>query len=43
MMMGRFELIFGEEREGSPVYRQAHSREIPSDYDDDDDDILLYR
>ena len=29
VMMGRFELIIGEEEEGSPVYRQADSREIP--------------
>ena len=30
--MGRFELIFGVEIEGSPVYKQAQSREIPSKY-----------
>merc|ERR1719458_1839436 len=29
-MVGRYELVPGEEQEGSPVYRQAHSREIPS-------------
>ena len=28
-MVGRYELVPGEEEEGSPVYRQAHSREIP--------------
>ena len=28
--MGRFEFVPGVEKEGSPVYRQAHSREIPS-------------
>ena len=32
--MGRFELIPGEEREGSPVYGQARSGKIPR---------LLYR
>ena len=37
-LMGRFELVVGEERDGSPVYRQAHSGEIPSDVD-----YLLYR
>ena len=37
-VMGRFELIIGEEKEGSPVYRQAHSGEIPIN-----DDWLLYR
>ena len=37
-MMGRYELVFGEEQDGSPVYRQAHSGEIPSNYDN-----LLYR
>ena len=25
---GRFDLVPGEEKEGSPVYRQAHSKEI---------------
>ena len=28
--MGRFDLIVGEEHEGSPVYEQAHSRGMPS-------------
>ena len=28
--MGRFELVAGEDHEGAPVYRQAHSKEIPS-------------
>ena len=36
--MGRFELVRGEEEEGCPVYKQAHSREIPSN-----DNYLLYR
>ena len=36
--MGRFEFVPGVEEEGSPVYRQAHSREVPSDID-----TLLYR
>ena len=27
--MGRFELLFGEERDGSPGYQQAHSIEMP--------------
>ena len=31
--MGRFEFVPGVEKEGSPVYRQAHSREVPSDWD----------
>ena len=31
--MGRFEFVPGVERDGSPVYRQAHSREVPSDFD----------
>ena len=37
--MGRFEFMPGVEKEGSPVYRQAHSKEIAMD----DGDILLYR
>ena len=37
--MGRFEFMPGVEKEGSPVYRQAHSKEIPMPYGD----ILLYR
>ena len=36
--MGRFEFVPGVEKEGSPVYRQAHSREVPSNYDN-----LLFR
>ena len=28
--MGRFEFVPGVEKEGSPVYRQAHSKEIPN-------------
>ena len=36
--MGRFELVIGEEQDGSPVFRQAHSGEIPG-YDD----VLLFR
>ena len=35
---GLYELVIGEEIEGSPVYRQAHSEEIPSNYK-----YLLYR
>ena len=35
---GLYELVIGEEIEGSPVYRQAHSEEIPSRYK-----LLLYR
>ena len=26
---GRFDLVPGKEKEGSPVYRQGHSKEIP--------------
>ena len=37
-VLGRFELDVGEERDGSPVYRQAHSREMPKEYN-----FLLYR
>ena len=36
--MGRFELLIGEERDGSPVYQQAHSREMP-----ENDEVLLFR
>ena len=36
--MGRFELVPGEEEDGCPVYKQAHSIEIPSEYN-----YLLYR
>ena len=35
---GRFDLVPGEEREGSPVYRQAHSTEMPTPKE-----ILLHR
>ena len=35
---GRFEIVPGEEKEGSPVYRQAQSKEIPTDID-----FLMYR
>ena len=35
---GLYELVIGEEIEGSPVYRQAHSEEMPSDYK-----FLLFR
>ena len=37
-VLGKFELVLGEEEEGCPVYEQAHSREIPSGYN-----FLLYR
>ena len=37
--MGRFEFIPGVEKWGSPVYRQAQSKEIETDMGD----ILLYR
>ena len=36
--IGTFELFIGEERDGSPVYQQSHSRELPvTDY------TVLYR
>ena len=35
---GLYELVIGEETEGSPVYRQAHSEEIQSHYK-----YILYR
>ena len=35
---GLYELVIGEEIEGSPVYRQAHSEEIHSRFK-----FLLYR
>ena len=42
--MGRFEFMPGVEKEGSPVYRQAHSKEMKMGWGDDIDiDILLYR
>ena len=34
---GRFDLVPGEENEGSPVYRQAHSKEIGQHSDSDSD------
>merc|ERR1719239_717671 len=37
--LGRFEPIIGEEREGFPVYKQDHTKEMP----DRDGDILLRR
>ena len=37
-VMGRFEFVPGVEKEGSPVYKQAQSKEVPSDKD-----YLLYR
>ena len=37
--MGRFEFMPGVEKEGSPVYRQAQSKEIATNWGD----ILLYR
>ena len=36
--MGRFELLVGEERDGSPVYQQVHSREMP-----ESNAVLLFR
>ena len=35
---GRFEPVFGTEREGCQVYRQIHSKEIANN-----DNLLLYR
>ena len=35
---GRFHLLASEEKEGSPVFRQAHSKEIPTKKE-----FLLYR
>ena len=35
---GRFDLLPGEEKCGSPVYRQAHSKEISTEKE-----FLLYR
>ena len=40
-VMGRFEFVPGVEKEGSPVYRQAHSKELATDMYMGD--ILLYR
>ena len=48
---GRFDLLPGEEKCGSPVYRQAHSKEIFSKKDKEADykenptekEFLLYR
>ena len=36
--IGRFEPVIGEAENGFPVYKQVHSREIPSKFN-----ILLYR
>ena len=36
--MGKFELLFGEARDGCPVYQQAHSRGMPNTHK-----TLLYR
>ena len=36
--MGRFAFVPGVEKEGYPVYRQAHSRERPIE-----EDVLLHR
>ena len=35
---GRFDLLPGEEKDGCLVYRQAHSKEIPTEKE-----FLLYR
>ena len=35
---GRFDLVPGKEKEGCPVYRQTHSKEIPTEKE-----FLLYR
>ena len=45
LTMGRFEFMPGVEKNGSPVYRQAHSKEIgrPILLYGDEGDILLYR
>ena len=45
---GRFDLVPGEEKEGSPVYRQAHSKEIKTEKKSDQEiptkiDFLMYR
>ena len=37
-VFGRFDLVPGEEKMGSPVYRLAHSKEIPTEKG-----FLLYR
>ena len=37
-VFGRFDLVPGEEKMGSPVYRLAHSKEIPTEKE-----FLLYR
>ena len=37
--MGRFEFVPGVDKEGSPVYRQAHSKELATEFGG----ILLYR
>ena len=43
---GRFDLVPGEENEGSPVYRQAHSKEILTEKNRQEipaHELLLYR
>ena len=37
-VFGRFDFVPGEEKEDSPVYRQTHSKEIPTEKE-----FLLYR
>ena len=37
-VFGRFDCVPGEEKEDSPVYRQTHSKEIPTEKE-----FLLYR
>ena len=36
--MGRFEFVPGVEKNGSPVYRQTHSKVVPND-----NEFLLFR
>ena len=37
-IFGKYELVIGREEDNYPVYRQAHSEEIPSNWN-----LLLYR
>ena len=37
-VLGRFEPVIGEAKNGFPVYKQVHSREMPSKHK-----FLLYR
>ena len=37
-VMGRFELVIGEAKNGFPVYKKVHSREMPSEHK-----FLMYR